>query len=187
MADFQAAHKIVMVHEGGYADHPNDKGGETYKGIARKRHPHWGGWKIIDKYKGLPNFEKALEEDRALQTLVVTFYKNTFWDTLGLNDVNNQEIAVELYDTGVNMGPGIAGRFLQTALNVSNRNGRDYKDLTKDGKIGPLTIRALNNHERQKDVLKVLNVLQGARYIDLMENDPTQEIFFRSWFSRVAL
>ena len=48
MADFNKAYKATMGHEGGYVDDPADKGGETYKGIARRYNPGWGGWKQID-------------------------------------------------------------------------------------------------------------------------------------------
>ncbi len=81
----------------------------------------------------------------------------------------------------------MAALFLQTALNLSNRNGEDYKDLEEDGKIGPITLAAINKHARPGEVLKVMNVLQGFRYIAIMQANPTQEKFFRSWFSRVEL
>lgn len=191
MADFKTSHKIVMLHEGGYANNPVDTGGETYKGIARKRHPNWSGWADVDAAKKL--FSKAsaldifLQGNDRLQLKVLAFYKQQFWDELNLDKVISQEIATELYDTGVNMGTGVAALFLQTALNVSNRNGKDYVDLKKDAKIGPNTVNTLNIHQRPADVLKVLNCLQGSRYIDIMERNPGQEIFFRSWFSRVTL
>ncbi|RYD50653.1 MAG: hypothetical protein EOP52_13405, partial [Sphingobacteriales bacterium] len=35
MADFLTAYKRTAVAEGGYANDPDDLGGETYKGIAR--------------------------------------------------------------------------------------------------------------------------------------------------------
>jgi len=191
MADFKTAHKIVMQHEGGYANNRNDKGGETYKGVARKRHPNWLGWDIVDSIKKLQanpdSFEIILQSNEILQKLVLSFYKTEFWDALSLDNVKDQSIATELYDTGVNMGTGIAALFLQTALNVSNRNGKDYDDLKKDAKVGPNTVNTLNAHQRPADVLKVLNCLQGSRYIDIMEGNPGQEIFFRSWFNRVTL
>jgi lysozyme family protein len=114
------------------------------------------------------------------------FYKVKFWDYLKLDQVNNQKIANELFDTSVNMGQGIAALFLQRSLNVSNRNGKDYPDLQLDGAIGPVTINALNNHPRQEQVLKLLNTLQGARYISICEANPSQEIFMTSWLSRVG-
>lgn len=35
MAIFNSAFKITMGNEGGYANNPDDSGGETYAGIAR--------------------------------------------------------------------------------------------------------------------------------------------------------
>ena len=53
-------------------------------------------------------------------------------------------IAAELFDTGVNMGPAVAVTFLQRALTALNRNGKDYPDLTPDGRVGPATLAALD-------------------------------------------
>jgi lysozyme family protein len=186
MADFKTAYKITMAHEGGYANNPADTGGETWKGIARKKHPDWPGWTIIDKAKN-GNFPANLHSVSGLQDMVESFYKVKFWDYLKLDQVNNQKIANELFDTSVNMGQGIAALFLQRSLNVSNRNGKEYADLQVDGSIGPVTINTLNSHPRQEQVLKVLNTLQGARYISICEANPSQEIFMTSWLSRVGL
>jgi len=41
----------TLKHEGGYANHSADKGGETYRGITRKNNPNWQGWKYIDEVK----------------------------------------------------------------------------------------------------------------------------------------
>lgn len=185
MADFKTAYKITMTHEGGYANNPADTGGETWKGIARKKHPDWQGWQLIDKAKH-GDFPANLYSIPNLQNLVESFYKVKFWDYLKLDQVNNQKIANELFDTSVNMGQGIAALFLQRSLNVSNRNGKDYAELQVDGNIGPVTIATLNNHPRPEQVLKLLNTLQGARYISICEANPSQEIFLNSWLSRVG-
>ena len=41
-------------------------------------------------------------------------------------------LALEMFDTGVNMGTGRAVGFLQTALNVLNRNQQLYPDMVVD-------------------------------------------------------
>ena len=51
MADFEKAFINTMGYEGGYVYDPDDAGGETYKGISRRYHPSWPGWRIIDKVK----------------------------------------------------------------------------------------------------------------------------------------
>jgi lysozyme family protein len=185
MADFKTAYKITMAHEGGYANNPADTGGETWKGIARRKHPDWPGWQLVDRAK-TGNFPANLASYPNLQTLVEMFYKVKFWDYLKLDQINNQKIANELFDTAVNMGQGIAALFLQRSLNVSNRNGKDYPDLQVDGNVGSITVNAVNNHPRPDQLFKLINTLQGARYIGICEANPSQEIFLNSWLSRVG-
>lgn len=120
-----------------------------------------------------------------LQDLVLSFYKEQYWDALSLDQANSQEIANECFDTGVNCGTGTASLFLQRVLNVSNKNGQYYPELELDGNLGPVTIAALNKHPRPKTVLKALNCLQGARYISICEHNPSQEVFFHGWMERV--
>ena len=193
MADFKTAYAHVMDIEGGYANDPDDTGGETYKGVSRKNFPRWKGWGIVDLIKRANPAKKGeqlnapLGANVELQTLVADFYKTEFWDVLKLDYIKSQAIAVELFDTGVNCGTGIAALFLQQAINVTNRNGIDYADIKEDAVIGAATANTLNTHPRPGDVLKVLNVLQGARYIDICRANKKQEKFFRSWFSRVAI
>lgn len=192
MADFNKAFLITMGHEGGYANHPADRGGETYKGVARRFWPNWAGWKAIDNIKAKHGsnaeiINRHAEKDVVLQNAIRAFYKANFWDVYNLDGVNNQEIAEEMFDTGVNIGVPVQSRLLQRALNLANQNQRLYKDLVIDGKIGPVTLGVLNRHPNQKLVLKILNVLQGARYIDIAEKNPTQEVFINSWFSRVSI
>lgn len=187
MASFEIAAPIVSGHEGTYANNPLDRGRETYCGISRKHFPKWSGWQIIDTYKSYKNFPRVLDGDVTLQKLVRSFYKGNFWNKLNLDMVNDQAIANELYDTGVNMGTGMAAVFLQRVLNVTNRNEKDYKDLQVDGDVGPDTIAVLNKHKNPKMILKFLNCLQGTRYIDICEINPSQEIFMNSWASRVAI
>lgn len=110
------------------------------------------------------------------------FYKENFWDTLNLDNVNDQRMANELYDTGVNMGIGRAGLFFQKVLLVSTRN-----PLRLDGQVGSKTVAVFNELSATDKymVWKLFNCLQGERYITICEANPSQEIFMRSWASRV--
>lgn len=187
MADFKIAYAITAKVEGGYANNPHDAGGETYKGIARKMHPTWKGWIIIDTIKrkvgtSALSIDKAAEQDPVLQGLVLSFYKDNYWNTMSLDSLNDQKMANELYDTGVNMGLSVSGKFFQRVLNISSKTG-----LTVDGKIGPKTV-GLFNQLKDSDkymVWKFFNCLQGEKYISICEARPSQEIFLRSWASRV--
>lgn len=184
MADFSLAYKLTGLIEGGYANNPSDKGGETYEGVARASNPTWQGWGIIDAYKTKPDFPKNLDGDASLQAAVKSFFQANYWDSLKLNMVNEQRIANELYDIAVNMGTTVPMHFLQRALNISNRNEKDYKDILDDGSMGTLTLRMLNNHPRPLQILKIVTTLQGAKYITICEANKTQEIFLTSWIDR---
>ena len=191
MANFTESYKITRQREGGYTNDPDDTGGETYKGISRKNFPGWAGWQQVDALKAT-NANKAsindiLEKNNVLQELVLNFYKKEFWDILNLDHVQHQDIANEVFDTGVNMGTYMAAVFLQKALNVLNRNEADYADIPVTGKIGPLTTEAINLQKRPEEVLTILNCLQGARYVEICLINPKQEKFMRSWLSRVTL
>lgn len=188
MSDFYQSYQKTMGHEGGYANDPDDVGGETYKGIARNYHPNWSGWNIIDSMKGSETFEQDMKDSAELQNLVKHFYKVNFWDVNLLDRFTSQDIANEMFDTGVNMGVTRAAKFLQRALSYLNKNESLFEDLVDDGKIGKLTLTALDiimERGEEKLLYKILNVLQANHYLEYMTKSPTQEKFARGWFSRV--
>ena len=194
MASFLPAYKLTAQSEGGYSNDPNDTGGETWKGIARNKHPNWEGWSIVDAHKSMSsNWEDVLHQDMQLEEDVLRFYEEKFWNKLNLSKISSQAIANEVYDTGVNQGTGMVGKQFQGALNLLNNNQNHYPDLHIDGGIGPKTLAAFNDYmdtakfrsrttERNERVfLKVLNGLQFARYKEIVENNEGQEVFFYGW------
>lgn len=191
MADFNQSFKQTMGHEGNYSIDPDDAGGETYCGIARKFHPQWDGWPLIDNHKeNNINFPAILKTDIQLQDKVRTFYKQTFWDRFLGDHIPDQPIAGELFDTGVNLGTRRAVSFLQEGLNVLNRNGVLYDDIMVDGAFGPNTLRTLKTCLARDDsgyLLKIMNILQGMHYINYMKQAPVQEKYARGWLNRVTI
>jgi len=190
MANFRKAYDLTMGHEGGYAKDADDLGGETYRGIARKFNPGWAGWAKIDKAKRVRGFPASLDRDAQLQADVAAFYKQHYWDKFQGDAMPDQDIAEELFDTGVNMGVARAVEFLQRALSLLNRNEKLYADLVPDGLFGPKTLSAVRTYLKKDDpalLLKILNVLQGMHYIDFMTKSPIQEKYARGWFKRVEI
>lgn len=104
MANFETAFKRTAAFEGGYVNDKDDSGGETYKGISRNNNSGWAGWKIIDIAKKQSNFPKSLDSNEELQQLVYQQYRQAYWAPLRADDISNQAVANDLYDTGVNMG-----------------------------------------------------------------------------------
>lgn len=164
---FDMAFKEVLGFEGGYVDDKNDNGGETKYGISKRSYPD-------------VNIESlTIEQAKHI-------YYRDFWNTkqMELSLIDDEKIAIELFDTAVNMGVGVASKFLQEALNLMNRNQKEWNDLVIDGFCGVETLKAYK--KARKDILlKVLNGLQFCRYKSIVEKNPTQEVFFNGWMKRV--
>jgi lysozyme family protein len=187
MAEYLKAYDITLKHEGGYANNPNDKGGETYCGISRKFFPNWEGWVSIDNWKKGGGDPKNLKYP-FLEKEIQSFYKINFWDTLLLDKFNDQNIANELFDTGVNMGVKTAAEMVQLACNLLNKQGKLYPDIDVDGKIGEKqSLKTINNHPDKRKLYNLLNILQGARYVELTKKTPSQETFLNGWLERVDI
>lgn len=171
MGYFEEAFRAVLQIEKGYVNSKFDNGGETKFGISKKTYPE------------LDIANLTLEKAK-------TIYFYDFWncDLLKLSNIPDKEIAIELFDTSVNMGQDDAGLFLQTALNHINRNQRIYKDLPTTGYIGSMTLAALEivlkRGEKQK-LLKALNGEQYRKYVKIIEKNPEQEMNFVGWLERV--
>lgn len=190
MAIFNEAYEITLNHEGGYSNDPDDAGGETYKGVSRKYHPSWPGWKVIDGAKSAPTFPDCIQYDSELNHMIMEFYKASYWDRFWGDQIISQAIANEVFDTAVNMGVTRSVKFLQSGLNLLNRNQLNYSDIVEDGKFGRATMNALNSYSYMDDeshLLKILNVLQGMHYINYMKKSPTQEKYARGWMARVKI
>jgi len=175
---FASAFKRTLGHEGVYSDNPSDPGGKTKYGITER----------VARANGFSGNMKDLELVDA-QSIA----RSQYWDALNLTPIDNLSpvVAEELFDTGYNMGISVAGKFLQRALNALNRGGKDFTDIEVDGIIGPMTISVLNNflkfrgHQGEHVLFKILNVLQGARYLEIADKRESSEDFIFGWFQRV--
>ncbi|HDH7761534.1 TPA: hypothetical protein PJH42_005219, partial [Escherichia coli] len=134
---------------------------------------------------------RDLTRGQALEILEADYWYGPRFDQV--EDLS-PDIAAELCDTGVNMGPTVASRMLQRWLNVFNQQGKLYPDMDTDGRIGPRTINALRAYlqKRGKDgelvLVKALNCTQGDRYLELAEKREANESFVYGWMKeRVAV
>lgn len=187
MAKFEQAFGKTLAHEGGYSNVREDRGGETFMGITRRDHPDWPGWSFVESIRapGTPDTAGLI---RRAKELAADLYRRRYWDRFDGDSIPDQAIAEELFDTAVNMGVGRSVGFLQEALNALLMP--ELPRLAEDGDMGPKTLAALRTYlvARGPDtLLKALNVLQGARYLEIIANDPTQAKFAHGWFRRVEI
>lgn len=168
--------EALIEREGGFVDHPADRGGPTNHGITE----------AVARAHGFAGPMRLLPRDEA-----AAIYRRLYWLRPRFDDVAARapRVAAELFDTGVNMGPAVAVTFLQRALTALNRNARDYPDLVSDGRIGPRSLAALDAFLRLRGamgetvLLRALEAMQGERYLRLAERRPANEAFLYGWLA----
>ncbi len=166
----------LIEREGGYIDHPADKGGATC----------WGITEAVARRSNYAGHMRNLPRDFAY-----ALYLDEYVNAPGFNKVLavSAVIGEEMIDTGVNMGVSLPGPWLQRILNALNQEERTFPDLVVDGQIGPATIAALRSVLLQRGysgevaIARALNCLQGARYLEITEKRPANEAFFYGWLN----
>ncbi len=167
----------LIEREGGFVNHPGDRGGATRFGITE----------AVARAHGYTGAMAMLPRDEA-----AAIYRRLYWLRPRFDEIAKRApaVAAELFDTGANMGPGVAVTFLQRALTALNRNGKDYADLVPDGRAGPRTMAALDGFLQargrrggQTVLLRALEALQGERYLRLAERRPANEAFLYGWLA----
>ena len=166
----------VIAREGGYSNHPADKGGPT----------RWGVTEAVARAHGYRGDMRAYPREDA-----VAVYRRIYWLRPGFDRIAEHaaKLAAELFDTGINMGPPVAAGFLQRALNALNRGATDYADIPIDRRIGEATLAALRGFLARRGaagetvLLKAIEALQGERYLRLAEQRPANEAFLYGWLA----
>jgi lysozyme family protein len=180
LTDVAAVINGVIDREGGYVNHPEDRGGETNFGITASTALAFG-------YKG--------RMDMLPRVVAFEIYKKLFWVQPWFDKVDAIEslLGDKLLDYGVNCGTMAASLALQRCLSALNRQGQDFADLLPDGRIGSITIGALQAflNLRGADGVKVLLFMIAAQqsnyYLTLAEKDASQETFEYGWQFQRAL
>jgi lysozyme family protein len=166
----------LIEREGGFVNHPADRGGPTRFGITE----------AVARAHGYRGPMATLPKDEAEAIYLRLYWSRPKYDAVARR---SPRIAAELFDTGANMGPAVASTFFQRALTALNRNGSDYIDLVPDGRIGPITLAALDafldtrGARGEVVLLRALEAMQGERYLRLAEKRPVNEAFLYGWLA----
>ena len=118
-SSYDEALRRVLVHEGGYSNHPSDPGGPTNWGITI--HDARAYWKKEATAADVRNMPVDVAKD---------IYRSKYWDAMCCD---NLPVGVDyaVFDYGVNSGIARAARVLQRLVGTS-----------VDGEVGPDTIAA---------------------------------------------
>jgi Putative secretion activating protein len=172
MANYEQALQWVLSHEGGYVNDPDDPGGETYKGVARKMNSKWNGWTIIDMLKRQKGFPANLDKDSELQDAVQSFYQVNYWDKIKGDEIANQEVATSIFDFAVNAGVSTSSSLAQLVVSAE-----------KDGVIGNQSVQMINGFDPDHFIAS-FTVAKIARYLNIVKNRPTSKKYFYGWVCR---
>jgi lysozyme family protein len=162
MADFRQALAVVLKHEGGFVDHPDDPGGATNFGVSLSFALALGDV----NGDGFADLDIDLDGDVDADDIrymeahhAADVYRREFWEPLKCDAIRDDAIARKLFDTAVNCGKRQAVKFLQRALYAA------HEDLVDDGVIGPKTLAAVNfNALRNHGVLFAMRSEQAGFY-----------------------
>lgn len=169
---------ILRVEGSEYTNDPDDLGGPTKYGITLR---------TLTRHRGEPC--EAADVEALTEKEAREIYRQRYYYEPGFAAVAavSESVAHELTDTGVNCGTEVASTFLQRSLNVLNNAGKIYPDIVQDGEVGPRTISALQDFmayrgsEGEAVLVKLLNCLQGARYLALCEAWQRNEKYLYGW------
>jgi len=135
MAILKISFNKTLAFEGLYSNDKDDRGEETYKGIAYASNKDWAGWAIIHKYYGNAKFPACLENDAQLQILVEQRYRHNYWNPIKGDELVKQQMADYLFDTAVNNGVVTAIKMHQAALGLPQTGVMDALTLTTSNKV----------------------------------------------------
>jgi len=162
MADYKKLIPIILKWEGGYAGNI-DGMICTMKGVTLAAYKqYFGKQKTCNDLKNISNQEWE------------TIFKTGYWDRWKADEINNQAIANLLVDW--TWGSGVWGiKYPQAVLGV-----------TVDGKVGPKTLAAINNHPDQKKLFKLLWERRKKHFEDIAKRDKAKAKFLKGWLNRLS-
>jgi lysozyme family protein len=156
-SSYDRALSLVLKHEGGYVDHPDDPGGPTNLGIT------------IGTLSAVLGRSATRADVKALTPAkVAPIYRARYWDAVRGDDLP-PGLDYAVFDYAINSGPARAAIALQRLVGVAD-----------DGKIGPITLAAVAGKDR-KDLI---NRLCDAR-LAFLRDLSTWRTFGNGWTSRV--
>ena len=153
----------ILRREGGFVDHPADRGGPTKYGITQA---------TLANHRGRP---VNVDDVRNLtETEAREIYEKLYLRQPKFDRIEYRPLQALLLDCAVNHGPVRATMWLQQAAGVLD-----------DGVIGPVTLEAV--HKMDGGLLYRRVLARRCRFYGrLVTRDPGQAAFAAGWAARVA-
>lgn len=161
--------EVLLKHEGGYTNHPNDRGGPTNWGVTIANYSKYLGRKAtIQEVKDMP------------RSVALDIFKTRFFIQPRINELH-EGLQPNVFDMSVNAGQTRGIKLLQEVLKILGY------PCSVDGKIGPNTKKccenAINNYGWEA-INNFYTVRRLEFYFSITRNRPRNASFIRGWTRR---
>jgi len=159
----------VLRREGGYVDHPVDRGGPTNYGITQATLSNWLG-------RPASIYDVTTMSEETARAI----YRLNYFVKPGYDAIADAPLQALMFDFAVNSGPAAATKALQVALQKMGL----YPD-TADGVIGPQTRQALRGVANWPELYFRVKCERYELYLRFIGRDPSQAVFATGWANRM--
>lgn len=149
---------LAVGREGGFSNHPADPGGMTNHGVTLRVWSAWVGRDVTEA-----EMRALTHED------VAPLYRERYWDTVKADQLPSG-LDYAVFDAAVNSGSNQASKWLQRSVNAAD-----------DGRIGPMTLKAVSGHSAAEVVTRFNEQRQN-----FLEGLKTFATFGNGWTRRVS-
>lgn len=172
---FLKAVKVVFANEGGYVDHPLDKGGKTNMGITAATLREANRYHITT-ITDVRNLTRGVCED---------IYYKMYWEPCKA-ELLLSPLDLIHFDVAVNSGSKTAQKLFQKSINRFLNTNK----LVVDGAIGNKTLKEyeLIINKDSTNITKLTNIYFTIRkefYDSIVSKNPSQKVFLKGWYNRL--
>lgn len=157
--NFDESLEMLLLHEGGYSDHPSDPGGPTKYGIT-----------IADYRKYIKANGTAADVKAMTVAEAKTIYRARYWDAQLCDDLP-PGVDYAIFDYGVNSGVGRSGKVLRRILGISDSTYQVTDQVVQAA--------------RKADAEKLVDDICSER-MRFLQNLKTWSVFGKGWGRRVT-
>lgn len=158
----------IIEREGGYVDHPADRGGPTNYGIT-----------LATFNEALADPDYALHPSSTIKGLskseAKAIYAAKYLIKPKIIAIAPPLLCAFVFDCAVHHGPATAIKWLQRAAGAED-----------DGRIGPATLARVNAPYAEAYLLNAVIAQRLQHFGRLITKDPSQAVFAHGWMNRVA-
>ncbi|EBU7380670.1 hypothetical protein DK046_21810 [Salmonella enterica subsp. enterica serovar Bredeney] len=171
---FSKISSVILRHEGGYVNDPNDRGGETNMGITIAT---WRAYAPIDL--GIEATSSTLRNMTKEQAEII--YYNHYWEPKGFCKIENTKVALIVYDWTITSGRAV--KQIRKMLHDKYNNRLIVNNIMDDDMI-----HCINAVEDQEQLLLRIAEIRKDYYrsLTITNGEPNAQIkFLNGWINRV--